>query len=95
MAKLSYTDRLGKSDGERQSADRQFAADQKQLQLSSDILATKKSLSEKQQSKEEMLGSESLDFDRLIKLDGEIEGLQSGLDRLVAYQEELFPTAQS
>ncbi len=87
----SYLELLQKSNEDQQSQDNQFTADQKSLQLQSDILATKKLLNEKVSERDKFLQSKDLDFEKLVKLDIFIESYTNGLKRLEDYQIVLFP----
>lgn len=88
--KQTYLDRLQKSDDQVKSEGVLFTVEQKELQLKSDILATKRALGEKTKQREHHLNSTNLDFTNLSTLDDEIEGLQKGLERLEGYEAELF-----
>ena len=86
----SYLQLLQTSDEAKKSQDIQSTVEHKELELRSDILATKRALSAEEKKRKTMLQSESLCFNELSKCDDEIESLQKGLARLETYLTELF-----
>jgi uncharacterized Zn finger protein (UPF0148 family) len=91
MAKsLKLRELLLQSDEEKKSEDVEYRVKQAELQLESDILATKQSLDESKKERAELVLAEPLDADSIIQKDIEIESLEDGLKRLNLLKEELF-----
>lgn len=83
-------DLLRQSATEKETEDLQFQVEQSELQLQSDISATKQSLSRKQRERKSLLTNGDISFEKLSSIDDEIEGLKLGLKRLEKYKTELF-----
>jgi hypothetical protein len=88
--KLKLQELLQQSSEERKEQDVQFEVKQAELQLSSDILATEKSLAEAMMKKTSAILSKPFDSQAIINLDIQIESLEDGLKRLNTLKEDLF-----
>ena len=85
-----YAKSLQKSSQEIESAEIGFKVKSAELQLQSDVLATKQSLAGKEKELARAKGAYPLNAQVIINLQIEVEGLNDGLKRMEALQEELF-----
>ena len=86
--RLNFKSQKPLTQEEASQKDIQFAVENTKLQLSSDILATKKSLAEKKEEIEVVKTTYPFDTARYINLSVEIEGLEDGLKRIETIQKE-------
>lgn len=87
---LKYSDRLAQSQQDKDQQDRAFQVEQAELQLQSDILATKRSLTEANSTLNTLKGAANFNSSAIIEQQGVVEGLQNGLKALEKLQKELF-----
>ena len=91
MEQLSYQQRLQQSEQQRKDSELSLLVREKSAQLSQDIVATERSLFSKQIELERALGSENLDFKKIVDLQSDIEGIENGLEKLESLKQVLFP----
>ena len=87
---LKYRELLQKSSEDRKEEEIRFQEESAKLQLSSDILATEKSLANAKRERLDLLVRPEFDSATIIRKDVEIESLQDGIKRLKALQTDLF-----
>ena len=87
---LKYKELLLQSQEEKDQKDVQFQVEQAELQLQSDILATKQSLAEAKGNLEVSKASSPFQAARVVDFQIAVEALEDGLKRLEALKVELF-----
>jgi len=87
---LKYKELLLQSQEEKDQKDVQFQVEQAELQLQSDILATKQSLAEAKGNLDTAKCACPFDATEVINYQVEVEALEDGLKRLTTLKEELF-----
>lgn len=91
MAKLSYLERQQQSQSDKDQQAQQFQAEQAELQLLSDISATKQSVLVSKQLVEEAKSATNFDAKIIITAMDNLAAAESGLEALLELQKELFP----
>lgn len=87
---LKYADLLQQSQQDKEGQEVAYKVKKAKLDLQADILATEQSLAEKQACLVRVKSEFPLAPQRIIDIEIEIEGLEDGLARLQALEEELF-----
>jgi uncharacterized Zn finger protein (UPF0148 family) len=90
MKNSKLVDLLQKSPEEQKSEDIQYRVESAKLQLQSDLLATKKSLSAKQKEIDACVLENPLSFKKLAELEEELASIQRGVKALEGYQTKFF-----
>lgn len=87
--KLNYKERKALSSEEQSQKEVSRAVENAKLQLQSDILATQSALEDKKQELDDAKTTYPLRSIDIVNLMTEVEGLEDGLKKLKALQEEL------
>ena len=87
--KINYKERKALSSEEQSQKEVSRAVENAKLQLQSDILATQSALEDKKQELDDAKTTYPLNAITIVNLMTEIEGLEDGLKKLKALQEEL------
>lgn len=87
--KINYKERKALSSEEQSQKEVSRAVENAKLQLQSDILATQSALEDKKQELGDAKTTYPLNAITIVNLMTEIEGLEDGLKKLKALQEEL------
>lgn len=87
---LKLIDLYQQSQSEKDAQDIPFMVKEAEQQLSSDILATEKSLSSKERELNKAYYTLPFNSVSIIELENEIEGLKAGLEKLNSLKERLF-----
>ena len=91
--KQTYKQLLSITTSDKESADVSFKSENAALQLASDILATRKAITEATQAVANAKGAYPFNSESIKTAEIKLEGLSDGLKRLQAYEKELFPSA--
>ena len=89
----SYKALLSMSQNDKDAANIEFNVENAALQLQSDILATKKAITEANKAVSTAMGTYPFNSESIKQAEIRLEGLEDGLKRLVRYQKDLFPSA--
>ena len=87
--KINYKEKKALSSEEQSQKEVSRAVENAKLQLQSDILATQSALEDKKQELEDAKTTYPLSAINIVNLMTEVEGLEDGLKKLKALQEEL------
>ena len=87
--KINYKERKALSSEEQSQKEVSRAVENAKLQLQSDILATQSALEDKKQELDDVKTTYPLKSIDIVNLMTEVEGLEDGLKKLKALQEEL------
>ena len=87
--KINYKERKALSSEEQSQKEVSRAVENAKLQLQSDILATQSALEDKKQELDDAKTTYPLRSINIVNLMTEVEGLEDGLKKLKALQEEL------
>ena len=87
--RINYKEKKILSQGETDTQEISFMVEDTSLRLQSDILATKRSLSETKQKLKDAKTEYPLDVKKIMGLQTEMNNLKEGLDFLNALKEEL------
>ena len=87
--KINYKERKALSSEEQSQKEVSRAVENAKLQLQSDILATQSALEDKKQELDDAKTTYPLRSITIVNLMTEVEGLEDGLKKLKALQEEL------
>lgn len=87
--KINYKERKALSSEEQSQKEVSRAVENAKLQLQSDILATQSALEDKKQELDDAKTTYPLNAITIVNLMTEVEGLEDGLKKLKALQEEL------
>lgn len=87
--KINYKERKALSSEEQSQKEVSRAVENAKLQLQSDILATQSALEDKKQELDDAKSTYPLRSIDIVNLMTEVEGLEDGLKKLKALQEEL------
>jgi len=89
----SYKALLSQSQSDKDQQNIDYNVDNASLQLQSDILATKKAITEANKAVSVAMGTFPFNSEAIKQAEIRLEGLEDGLKRLTRYQKDLFPTA--
>lgn len=87
---LKYAERLQKSSEEKESEEIQHRIEDAELQLKSDILATRRAISPARKKLENAKGRFPFDSAFILEQKSELKSLEEGLKELEELQKELF-----
>ena len=88
---MTYLERLQQSQEERDAQQLGFLNEENRLQIQSDLLETRRSVSAANRELDDMLRADKLNYSAIITKKSDIKALEDGITALEALQTELFP----
>ena len=88
---MTYLQLLNQNQKDREQQQVEYSVEKAQIQLQSDILATKQAIKEVQRKVLTAKSAQPFNSQNIITALAELEGYQSGLEKLTVLQAELFP----
>ena len=91
MSKFAkYKTRISKSQSDKEKEELQYAVEDAQDQLQSDLKATKRAFTEAKRKLDLLYGAFPLDSQAILEAEDDVEGLEKGVERLTALEAKLF-----
>ena len=88
---MTYLQLLNQNQKDLEQQQVEYSVEKAQIQLQSDILATKQAIKEVQRTVLTAKSAQPFNSQNIITALAELEGYQSGLEKLTVLQAELFP----
>ena len=88
---MTYLQLLNQNQKDLEQQQVEYSVEKAQIQLQSDILATKQAIKEVQRKVLTAKSAQPFNSQNIITALAELEGYQSGLEKLTVLQAELFP----
>lgn len=88
---MTYLQLLNQNQKDLEQQQVEYSVEKAQIQLQSDILATKQAIKEVQRKVLTAKSAQPFNSQNIITTLAELEGYQSGLEKLTVLQAELFP----